>query len=322
VNNTPNTAVILVNYNGYEDTIECINSLLLSDYKNFTIFLTDNNSTNNSKQELLNFFNSEKLNYLLVDNNYSKNNKQELKSNIQIVFISSNKNLGFGGGNNLAIKVAKSLKDFDFYWLLNTDTKVFKNSLSLLVKEMSLNANFGFLSSVLLYYSNPNTIQSFGVKFYPILGMARHLHNRKNTDFIKKLPKSIYKCNLVPATALLTTKEVLKQINGFDDKNFFMYGEDTDLVLRGQKKGFKAGVVKDSFVLHKKNASTSHNRNSYYQMLYKSHMVLIKKHYNILFCFTALIPICIITIIQTRSLTKTFYALKGWFQGITYKEKQ
>jgi GT2 family glycosyltransferase len=315
----PNIAIILVNYNGYQDTIECVKSLLQLHYPNFTIFLIDNNSTNDSTHQIEKFLSSDtNLQYKSIQ----KNNTVSKKNGEKIVFIHSNKNLGFGGGNNIAVKIATNFDKFDYFWLLNTDTKVFENTLKNLVTTAMENPQFGFLASILLYHSNPNLIQSAGVKFYPALGMGKHLLNKKHISTLKKLPNSVKKCTLVPATALLVKREAWEQTKGFDDKNFFMYGEDTDLILRGIKKGFKTGIVKNSLVLHKKNASTKDNRNKYYQFLYKSHIILIKKHYFNLYCITCLIPIFVVTLLQTKSVTKTVFALKGWFQGIKYKLKQ
>ena len=93
----PKVDIILLNYNGYEDTIECIKSLKNISYKNFDVFIVDNNSTDDSEKKI--------LDYIKDDNN--------------ITFIQTNENLGFSGGNNVAIK--KSLeKNADYICLLNT----------------------------------------------------------------------------------------------------------------------------------------------------------------------------------------------------------
>ena len=96
-------AIIIVNYNNYEDTIKCVNSIRENEKKiKYEIILVDNASTNNSIEEL---------------------------SKIEgIVLINNKRNGGFAFGNNIGIKYAID-KNFEYIMLLNNDTEIEKNSI-------------------------------------------------------------------------------------------------------------------------------------------------------------------------------------------------
>ena len=78
-------AIILVNYNGYRDTVNCVHSILLSEYKNYKIIVVDNASTNNEELKKDKFLNE----------------------NTDLLFL--DKNIGFSGGNNRGIEYAQKL---------------------------------------------------------------------------------------------------------------------------------------------------------------------------------------------------------------------
>ena len=103
----PAVAIILVNWNRKEDTLECISSLRKMDYKNFRIIVLDNGS-NDGSQEFLRQIND-------------------------IEFIDNGENLGIVKANNIGIKRALEAK-VDFILLLNNDTVVEKSMLSILVE--------------------------------------------------------------------------------------------------------------------------------------------------------------------------------------------
>ena len=96
--------IIMINYNGYQDTIQSIDSILINSYQNFEIILVDNASSNNSCEEIENYFKIKQINYNII----SKPILSE--KTYKITLIKSSKNLGFSGGNNLGLKYA-SLND-------------------------------------------------------------------------------------------------------------------------------------------------------------------------------------------------------------------
>ncbi|MDW8091366.1 MAG: glycosyltransferase family 2 protein, partial [Meiothermus sp.] len=113
--------VIVLNWNGWKDTIECLSSLRHSDYPNYEIVVVDNNSEDDSVVRIR-------------------------EAHPQVPIIQAEDNLGFAGGNNLGIRYALS-KGAEFVWLLNNDTKVMKNTLSSMVELAMRNPDVGVVGS-------------------------------------------------------------------------------------------------------------------------------------------------------------------------------
>ncbi|MGK7368687.1 MAG: glycosyltransferase family 2 protein, partial [Candidatus Halalkalibacterium sp. M3_1C_030] len=132
----PKVHIIILNWNGKEDTIECLNSLKALEYPNFEIVVVDNASSDGSVSEIKDKFPETTL----------------LESEI---------NRGYAGGNNIGLRYALN-HDSDYAWILNNDTVVDKNALGSLVKKMKIDGSIGICGSRLVYYHDRETIQALG----------------------------------------------------------------------------------------------------------------------------------------------------------------
>jgi GT2 family glycosyltransferase len=149
----PGVAIILLNWNGYKDTFECLESLATLDYPNFSAYVVDNDSIDGSYEKLL------------EDN---KNGAFKIK----VKFIQSGATLGFAGGNNVGIQQA--LEDgYEYFWMLNNDTIVDAASLSELIKVIQENEEIGIVGSKIYYYGT-NKIWFAGGKVSYWTGTSRH----------------------------------------------------------------------------------------------------------------------------------------------------
>ena len=129
---TPLVYIILLNYNNYQDTIECFESLNYITYQNYNIVIVDNNSPNNSMINLLKYMEEKEQKYI-----YYKSKEEALSSttnNSFITLIQSRHNGGYGYGNNIGIKYALNNKA-DYVLILNNDTIVDKHFLGPLVEK-------------------------------------------------------------------------------------------------------------------------------------------------------------------------------------------
>ena len=225
----PSVAIILLNYNGENDTIACIESIKKIDYQNYKLFLVDNNSEKKSKKIL----------------------EEYCKENLEIKFIKNLENNGFSAGNNIALKEAL-VSDFDYFLLLNNDTEVKKDFLSKLINISELNKNAGLLTSKIYFYDKPNIIWHAVCKFSWI-GGGRPLQYKE----LDKYPydNEVKKTEYVSGCVMLIKREVVEKI-GYLDENFFMYYEDTDFSLRAKRAGFELLYVPDSHIWHKVSQST------------------------------------------------------------------
>ena len=221
-------AIILVNYNGYNDTVECVHSILESTFTNYKIILVENASGDAEKVKKDTF----------------------LQSNTDIVF--SDNNLGFSGGNNLGIAFAKQKYDPDYYLLLNNDTVIEKNTLEELIKVKVAYPDFGIVTGKILYYAKPDTIWAAGGKFSFKTGIAdQPALGKENKNEVEVLEKTTF----VTGCVMLIRKEVIEKV-GLLEESYFLYAEDTDYCCRVMKAGYDLYYTSAAIIYHKVSAST------------------------------------------------------------------
>ncbi|WP_332237869.1 glycosyltransferase family 2 protein [Sporolactobacillus sp. KGMB 08714] len=229
---SPSVAIIIVNWNAYKDTLECLKSLGKLTYNNFYVFIVDNGSTDCSFEILKGFIESE--------NNFS----------LMIELIRSEKNLGFAGGNNLAIKKAYNQK-FEYIWLLNNDTIVDTKSLSLLVDYIDRNKQVGIVGSKIYYYGS-NVIWFAGGEFNQTSGKTIHL-GMKEVD--KGEFNSVEEVDYITGCSMLFRSDLINDI-GYMREDYFLYYEETDYNIKAKRHGWKIVYVPDSIVYHKVSGSS------------------------------------------------------------------
>jgi len=332
--NSPKVAIILLNYKSPDNTIECIESILKSKHDEFQIIVVDNNSQDNSVEKIIGYFegniipdtvpahrerifpvHSGKLPYIVINEDSIENagnfsefivkNSDSKIIKYPVLLIKNRDNYGFGGGNNSGIKYALKSGNFDFVWLLNNDTVIDKNTLTALIEKVKNNNKIGIAGSLLLYYYQPDTIQTVGGGiFYPILGLSRLYKKGEKLSVVEDLKEDKIKNNInyIMGASLLLKVDMLKDIGLFDDKSFFLFSEELDLFIRAIKKGWDFTVSTSSIVYHKQSASTKNNSEVYYYNLAKSSVVLLKKHYPKLYLIVSL-PF--ITVNSIRASKKT-----------------
>jgi len=259
--------VVIVNYNGAEDSIECVESLLENDHKNIEIIIADNNSGQIQKEKL----------------------KAKLSDSANLIYL--NDNLGFSGGNNVGIKEA--LKNgADYILLLNNDTIVEKDFLTKLLAASENNVEAGITAPQINYYSEQNLIWSAGGDISKLKGsgFSRHENEADNGQVLSSYVDFVSGC------CMLIKKAVFEKI-GFLDEKYFLYLEDTDFCLRAINNGFKIYLVAGSKIYHKVNATTSREDSSlpiYYtsrNRLYFSKKMLGKWYYAVLwYLYVTMLP--------------------------------
>lgn len=265
--------IVLLNYNSWKDTIECLESVLKSDYPNFQIIVVDNNSSDNSMNHIIKWANGTQeviynnsqlsqlsqpfidkpINYIFCNDVDIINDEKKLqyeKIGNPIIFIQSHENNGFSAGNNIAIKYALEKSDSSFIWLLNNDTAIKRDSLSILIKYAK-NNNIGITGSTLKYYYTPNKIQAYGGFINVLTGKGYHIVNSNKIS--KKL-------NYIIGASFLIDINVINKI-GLLPEEYFLYYEDSDYCYNALKYGYKIDICIKSIVYHKEGASTGTNSN-------------------------------------------------------------
>ncbi len=251
--------IIIVNYNGFEDTMDCISSLGNLRYENKKIYVVDNNSPDKSGKLLKNTINSIK--------------------NLEIEFIQLEQNIGFAGGNNIAIKQAIN-EGFDCVWLLNNDTVVDDVSLDTLVDTMEDNDKVGIVGSK-IYFFGSNKIWFAGGNVN-IFGISSH-RGYCEDDSKGMLYRNTEVTGYITGCSLLIKSEVIQEV-GYLDEQFFLYYEDTEFNLRAKKKGWSILFEPKSLVWHKVSASTKSEFHDHAPVLdyydIRNHIIFINKTYS------------------------------------------
>lgn len=235
-----NISIILVNWNGKDDTLACLASLkVLSPQSSvFSTIVVDNGSTDNSVEVI----------------------RREFPD---VEVIETGKNLGFTGGNNIGIRRALEA-GADFVWLLNNDTTADKNALTALIDAFA-DRRVGIAGSKI--YFAPG--HEFHKEKYQkkeqgkVLWYAGGLIDWKNMYAshrgVDEVDNGQYdrtqETSFVTGCSMMVRKDVFEKIGLLDEK-LFAYLEDLDFCLRAKQMGYALFYVPQSILWHK-NASSS-----------------------------------------------------------------
>ena len=197
----PRVSIILLNWNGWKDTIECLESLYRINYPNYDVIVIDNDSKDESIEKIKKYCNG-KIKQILpefvalrsapievnskffkytsdnkpieifeISEDEARNNKflemneyEKLEPNKRMVLIKNKDNYGFAGGNNVGIKFALETLNPNYVLLLNNDTVVDKDFLIEMVKVGESDGKVGAVGPKVYLYSEPNKFQTAGIK--------------------------------------------------------------------------------------------------------------------------------------------------------------
>ena len=233
--------IVIVNWNGSEDTVDCVKSILKDDPIDVNVIVVDNGS----EEKQTNFLRSE-LYWL---------NKLHI--------VETGENLGFSGGNNAGIWYILgigSLCDEDFVLFLNNDTTVENWFHVPLLEAFKKNKKLGIAQPLILYEHNKNLVNSFG-QVYSKNWLAFSPFREKDRNVTKDMENTT-PLSLVSWCAFCTRAEIINEVmensqgNQFWDEDFFLYGEDVEISLRIRSLWYGAAWVTDSVIYHKEGAST------------------------------------------------------------------
>lgn len=219
----PKVGVILLNYNNYQDTLRCVDSLNQVDYQNYIIIIVDNCSTNES------------VTYL-----------NEIQSNKTII-IKSDINGGFAYGNNLGIDMAIK-NSCDYVLLLNNDTIVDKRLIKELVACCDYTQDLGIATARIMYENERNKIWYAGGDIDWENERATHLliNDYYSADYnneIRRVGFASGCCMLIPIAIILEGDKL--------PEDYFMYYEDVDYCLSVREKGKEILYNPNALVYHR-----------------------------------------------------------------------
>ena len=234
----------------------------------------------NQPQVTLDFLNSVKENtiadrveVILVDNGSKEDHEGAYKAVYSdLVYIKSAVNLGFAGGNNLGISVAKG----DYLLLLNNDTEITANLIAVMMAEFDHHPEIGILSPLLLYFEHPQVIQYAGFTEMNYLtcrnkGIGSMEINNGQYDLDSR------ETGYCHGAAMMCRREDLKQV-GLMAEQFFLYYEELDWCEKFKKAGKKIWFTGKTKVYHKESMSVGKESEIKTYFMTRNRMLFVRRN--------------------------------------------
>lgn len=224
--NLTQAAIVILNYNGLDDTLECLKSVYEMDFSDFEVIVIDNGSKIKAKPAIL---------------------KQFPKTFV----IENDQNLGFAEGCNVGIKYALA-KQIPYILLLNNDTVVDKDLLKELFSSAESNKSGGIFGAKILNYYEKDKIDNIGALFSYKDADFNYLGTGQHKDVLEFNQKR--QVDYVCGGGFFIRSSMIEKI-GLLEKNFFLLWEEVDFCYRAKRAGFGIWTEPKAIVWHKISAS-------------------------------------------------------------------
>jgi len=226
----PSVFLVILIWNHLEDTIECLDSVFHSEYRNIQVIIIDNASTDSSVAVIHEKF-------------------------PQVKIIENKENLGYAEGNNVGIRYALK-HEADYVFVLNNDIVIQCNTISSLVNILENNPQAAAVSPISYFYYEPEKVYFAG----------GYIHeNGKVGHVTKTISTEPYPTEWLNGCALLMRSALLRKIGLFESSYFLLF-EDVDWSSRARKQGYCLLINPKNVILHK--ASISFNEQKSYLKYY------------------------------------------------------
>jgi len=223
----PLVYITIANYNGKDDTSECLESIRRLEYHHYQTLVIDNGSQDGSVAHLRRQFPWAEV-------------------------IASPENLGFGCAHNLGIRRALE-RGAEYILVLNNDTVVSPTLLSDLLEAVASDPSIGVAGPKVLWYRDPHRVWFAGGKLHMAFGSTRHVGAGSSSPLaFTRVVDQDYQTGC----ALLLRRDLAETIGVFDPHYFPLYWEDVDLCLRARAQGYRVVCVQRAVVWHKVSSTT------------------------------------------------------------------
>jgi GT2 family glycosyltransferase len=307
------TYIVILNWNGWRDTIECLQSVLGLQAARFRVVVCDNGSTDGSLEALTAWADGklsvspqgpealralaqipgQAVGYTLLNRNQAETHTHGPAE--QLVLIDNEENLGFAAGNNIGLRYALAQPDMAHVWLLNNDTVVEPDALVRMLARLKSAPEAGICGALLKFFDDPRMIQAVGgCRFNYLTGTASATLGRYLPDtHVIDVENFEAQMDYVSGASMLLTRVFLATI-GLMEERYFLYYEEIDWAVRARGR-FTQVIAADAVVYHKEGStagSASLQRPSSLQSdfyLFRSKLAFMRLH-----C-PWMLPICMVS---------------------------
>ena len=280
---TARVAVVIVNWEGWQDTVVCLASLDKLTVQPAQVVVVDNGSTDGSVEHMMDWLHGCGKNVLVCERRGRRpGDAVQVTSELfgatrptavpgcrgenppedrrlakpDCVVVKLGTNCGFAAANNAGIDwLAGCGQSFDYYWFLNNDTRVDSDALGALLARTRRSDTAGMYGSVVLDEREPHPVQALGGGHYRgLTAQARHVGEGRSsgeswdTEDVERSLSYIY------GASVLVSREFLSRVGPMCE-DYFLYNEELDWAFRGRARGFTLGFADGSIVYHKGGAS-------------------------------------------------------------------
>ena len=336
--------ICVLNWYSWRDTLDCLESLQQLSYPNFLTIVVDNGSMDDSVKKIktwaevnleggtfVEYTRGEALNGGV---NCSEDALECLPSTKRLVLIRNELNLGFAGGNNVAIHYALHRRHpADYIFLLNNDAKVENDCLINLI-HVAREADASIVGTVMKDESTGGIIQIAGrpnLRFALIRQFFQPVFRWPARPAL--FESDYWTCLWVSGSAMLIREDVLRDVYArrqqYFDNGLFLYNEEVEFCYFARQSGFKSVTTKLAAIYHKQKASSGGEKNPLaYYYINRNHIILAKRvlplPWKILFPLIN-VPLCLLRSVKNaiylrpRSSRAVLCALLDGYRGVTGK---
>jgi GT2 family glycosyltransferase len=271
-------AVVIVNYNGWRDTIVCLESVFNGRLVPDVVVVCDNASSDGSLEHIRRWAEGEvtpespgdpriraclepgrhkPLSHFVHNRKACERGGDRQMPSGSLVLIDTGANLGFAGGNNVGLRYLLASGKHSEIWLLNPDTVVDPSAAEELVSRMRADRSIGMCGSTVCEYDRPESVQALGGANHNWwLALPRHIGS--GTSAAEPISESSVAARMtyVYGASMMLSRRFLEEV-GLLDESYFLYFEELDLAMRGSRRGFRLAYSPESIVFHKGSTATS-----------------------------------------------------------------
>ena len=300
VDTLPKTAVIVLNWNRVNDTIECLESLLpVVKTDRVSLVCCDNASSDHSVAIL----EAWGRRHFPGPAARGATDEPSARTGGEFVLLRTERNGGYAAGNNAALRYLLAQDSPEFVWLLNNDTVVATDALPRLLAFARQHPDAGAIGSTLVDDRDRERVQcAGGCRYLPALTLMWNvLGGRPLREVLQHYQR--VRLDYVHGAAMLLPAAVLDRV-GLLDERFFLYYEEADFARRLRAQGYRLAWCRESVVYHKGAVSTGgrsneHRRESvlanYHENL--STLLFTAQHYPLLLPLAAIVRLAMKTIV-------------------------